>query len=166
MISWVLYMYLSLGFSSIHWLTLWDPRLRHLSLFTCRMDVLGWRTWPLMISVFCLEWLRYSGSPYTRFMVFKSLCSNVTSSPTLWAFSYTLFMLTWNVKLLLCSLDLVPCIIIALSCILLLVRLNLFAALCHNALVMIHICSIMVFISGVYVTFSWLISTPASKWVA
>jgi hypothetical protein len=38
--------YPSLGFPSIYRLTLWDPRLGHLSLslVTCRMEVLGWRT--------------------------------------------------------------------------------------------------------------------------
>jgi hypothetical protein len=59
-------LYPSLGFPNIYQLTLWDPRLRHLSLslVTCRTDVLWWRTWALMISVFCLEWLRYNGPPY------------------------------------------------------------------------------------------------------
>jgi hypothetical protein len=61
-------------------------------------------------------------------MDFDFPCWNVTSSPTLWAFLYTLSMLTWNMKLLLYSLDLVACIIIALSCILLLVRLDVFVA--------------------------------------
>jgi hypothetical protein len=37
------------------------PRLEHLSLslVICRKEDSGWRTWALMISVFCLEWLRY-----------------------------------------------------------------------------------------------------------
>jgi hypothetical protein len=56
-------------------------------------------------------------------MDFDSPYCSVTSSLTLWAFSYTHFMLTWNVKSLLCSLDLVACIKIVLSCILLLLRL-------------------------------------------
>jgi hypothetical protein len=79
-----------------------------------------------MILVFCLEWLRYEWFSRSLFMDFDSLCCNVTSSLTLWAFSHTLFMLTWNIKLLWCSLDLIACIIIALSCIMLLVRLDLF----------------------------------------
>jgi hypothetical protein len=49
---------------------------------------------------------------------------------------------------------------------LLLVRLDLFAALCHNALVTTHVCSVMVFVSSVDVTFSWLVFTPALRWVA
>jgi hypothetical protein len=65
-------------------------------------------------------------------------------------------------ELLLCSLDLVACIIVALFCILLLVRLDLFTALYHNALVTTHVvpswCS-----SPVYVTFSWLVSTPVLR---
>jgi hypothetical protein len=81
-----------------------------------------------MISVFCLEWLRYRRFSISLFMDFDSPYCSVTSSVTLWAFSYTRFMLTWNMKLLLCSLDLIVCIIITLSCILLLVRLDLFAA--------------------------------------
>jgi hypothetical protein len=112
---------------SIYQLTLWDSRLGHLSLIICRKEDSGWRTWALMISVFCLEWLRYRWFSISLFMYFDFPYYSVTSSLTMWAFSYTLFMLTWNVKLLLCSLDLVACIIIALSCILLLVRLDLFA---------------------------------------
>jgi hypothetical protein len=81
-----------------------------------------------MISVFWLEWLRYGWFSISLFMDFDSLYCSVTSSLTLWAFSYTLLMLTWNVKLFLCSPDVVACIIIALSCILRLVRLDLFAA--------------------------------------
>jgi hypothetical protein len=61
-------------------------------------------------------------------MDFDSPYCSVTSSLTLWAFSYTLLMLTWSVKLLLCSLDLVAYIIIALSYILLRVWLDLFVA--------------------------------------
>jgi hypothetical protein len=99
-----------------------------LSLFTCKMEALGWRTWALMISVFCLEWLRYGWFSISLFMDFDSPYCSVTSSLTLWAFSYTLLMLTWNMKLLLCSLDLLACIIIALSSILLLMWLDLFAA--------------------------------------
>jgi hypothetical protein len=111
MISWVLYVYLSLRFSSIHWLTLWDPRLVHLflslslSLFTCRMEALGWRTWTFMISVFCLEWLRCEWFSIALFIDFDSSCCNVTSSLTPWAFSYTPYaylkceialVLTWS----------------------------------------------------------------------
>jgi hypothetical protein len=58
-----------------------------------------------MISVFCLEWLRYKWFFISLFMDFDSLYCSVTSSLTLWAFSYILLMLTWIVKLLLCSLD-------------------------------------------------------------
>jgi hypothetical protein len=79
-----------------------------------------------MISVICLEWLRHRWFSISLFLNFDSLYCSVTSSLTLWEFSYTRFMLTWNVKLLLCSLDLVACIIIALSYILLLVCLDLF----------------------------------------
>jgi hypothetical protein len=123
-------LYPRLGFPSIYRLTLWDPRLGHLSLslVICRKEDLGWRTWALMISVFCLEWLRHRRFSISLFMDFDSSYCSVTSSLTLWAFSYTRFMLTWNMKLFLCSLDLVACIIIALSCILLLVRLDLFSA--------------------------------------
>jgi hypothetical protein len=123
-------LYPSFGFPSIYRLTLRDQRLGYLSLslFTCRMEALGWRTWVLMILVFCLEWLRHGWFSISLFMDFDSPYCSVTSSLTLWAFLYTLLMLAWNEKLLLCSLDLVACIIIALSYILLLVWLDLFAA--------------------------------------
>jgi hypothetical protein len=81
-----------------------------------------------MISVFYLEWLIYRWFSISLFMDFDFPYCSVTSSLTLWAFSYTLLMLNWNVKLLLCSLDLITCIIVALSCILVLVQLDLFAA--------------------------------------
>jgi hypothetical protein len=81
-----------------------------------------------MISIFCLERLRHGWLSISLFIDFDSPYCSVTSSLTLWAFSYTRFMLTWNMKLLLCSLDVVVCIIIALSCILLLVQLDLFTA--------------------------------------
>jgi hypothetical protein len=70
MISWVqlLVMYPCPGFPSIYRLTLWDLGLGHFSLFTCRMEILGWRTWALMISVFCLEWLRYGWFSISLFM--------------------------------------------------------------------------------------------------
>jgi hypothetical protein len=70
MISWVqlLVMYPCPGFPSICWLTLWDPGLGHFSLFTCRMEILWWRTYALMISVFCLEWLRYKWFSISLFM--------------------------------------------------------------------------------------------------
>jgi hypothetical protein len=125
-------LYPSLGFSSIYRLTLWNSRLGHLSLslslVMCRMEVLWWRTWVLTILVFCLEWLRYGWFSISLFMDFDSPYCIVTSSPTLWAFLYTLSMLTCNIKLHLCSLDLLACIIIAQSCILLLARLDLFTA--------------------------------------
>jgi hypothetical protein len=123
-------LYPSLEFSSIYRLTLWDLRLRHLSLslVTCRMEVLWKRIWALTISIFCLEWLRYRWFSMSLFMDFDSPCCNVPSSLTLWVFSYTLLMLTWNMKLLLFSLILVACIIINLSYILLLVWLDLFTA--------------------------------------
>jgi hypothetical protein len=121
-------LYSSLGLPSIYRLTPWDPRLRHLSLVICRKEDSGWRTWALMISIFCLEWLRYRWFSISLLMDFDSPYCGVTSSLTLWALSYTLLLLAWNVKLLLCSLDLLACIIIALSCILFLVRLDLFAA--------------------------------------
>jgi hypothetical protein len=54
-----------------------------LSLFTCRMDALGWRTWTLMISIFCLEWLRYRWFSISLFMDFDSPYYSVTSSLTL-----------------------------------------------------------------------------------
>jgi hypothetical protein len=157
-------LYLSLGFLSIYRLTLWDPRLWHLSLslslVICRKEDSGWRTRTLTISVFCLEWLRYRWFFISSFIDFDSPYCSVTSSLTLWAFSYTRFMLIWNVKFLLCSLDLITCIISALSCILLLVWLDLFTALCHSALVTTHVCFIMVFVSSIDVTFSWLVSIP------
>jgi hypothetical protein len=123
-------LYPSLVFSTIYRLTIWDPRLGHISisLVICRKEDSGWRTWVLMISVFCLEWLRYGWFFIFLFMDFDSLYYSVTYSLTLWAFSYTLSMLTWNMKLLLCSLDLVACIIIALFCILLLMWFDLFTA--------------------------------------
>jgi hypothetical protein len=122
-------LYPSHGFPSIYRLTLWDSRLGHLSLSPViyRKEDSEWRTWALMISVFCLEWLRYGWFSIFLFMDFDFPYCSVTSSLTLWAFSYTLLILAWNVKLLLCSLDLIACIIIALSCILLLVQLDLFA---------------------------------------
>jgi hypothetical protein len=120
-------LYPSLGFPNIYRLTLWDSRLGHLSLVIYKEDS-GWRTWALMISIFCLEWLRYEWFSISLFMDFDSPYCSVTSSLTLWAFSYTLLLLAWNVKLLLCSLDLIACIIITLFCILLFVRLDLFTA--------------------------------------
>jgi hypothetical protein len=87
------------------------------------MENMSFDDFGLLLGVIEIQWF-----PISWFMVFKSLCYNVISSPILWAFLYTLSMLTWNVKLLFCSLDLVACIIIALSCILLLVRFNLFTA--------------------------------------
>jgi hypothetical protein len=39
-----------------------------LSLVTFRMEIFGWRTWALMISVFCLEWLWYGWFPISLFM--------------------------------------------------------------------------------------------------
>jgi hypothetical protein len=159
-------LYPHLGFLSIHRLSLWDPWLGHLSLslslVICRKEDSVWRTWALMISVFCLEWLRYGWFNICLFMVFDSMYCDIFTS--MWAFSYTLPMLTWNEKLLLCSLDLLACIIIPLSCILLIVWLDLFTTLCHNFLVTIHVCSIMMFISSVDVTFSsWLVSTPVLR---
>jgi hypothetical protein len=99
-ISWVLYVYLSLRFPSIHWLTIWDPRLRHLSLFTCRMEDMNFDDLSFLLGVIEIQWFSIS-----LFIVFKSLCCNVTFSPTLWFFLYTLSMLTCNVKLFMCSLD-------------------------------------------------------------
>jgi hypothetical protein len=87
------------------------------------MEYMNFDDLDLLLGVIEIQWFYIS-----LFMDFDSLCCNVTSSLTLWAFSYTLLMLTWNVKLLLCSLDLVVCIIITLSCILLLVWLDLFVA--------------------------------------
>jgi hypothetical protein len=94
-------LYPSLGFPSIHRLTLWNSRLGHLSLslFTYRMETLGWRTWVLMISVFCLEWLRYGWFSISLFMDFNSPYCSMTSSLTLWAFSNTLslcWLEMWN----------------------------------------------------------------------
>jgi hypothetical protein len=134
-----------------------------LSLFTCRIEALGWRTWALMISVFCLEWLRYGWFSISLFMVFDSPCYNVTSPLTLWAFSYTLLMLIWNVKLLLCSLDFVACIMIALSCILLLVRLNLFAASgVHQSNYTCFLCGLIC--SPLCVTMLWLRPMFVPSW--
>jgi hypothetical protein len=138
-----------------------------------------------MISVFCLEWLRYEWFSISLFMDFNSPYCSVTYSLTLWAFSYSPFayfkceialVLTWSR-----SLYYNYSILYLASCAawfvrrlwsapvrlyLLLMWLNLFAALCHNALVTTHVCSIMVFISSVDVTFSWLVSTPVLRWVA
>jgi hypothetical protein len=148
MISWVLYVYLSLN-------PLGSKTQTSLSLFTCRMEALGWRTWTLMISVFCLEWLRYEWFSISLFMDFDSPYCSVTSSLTMWAFSYTLLMLTWNVKLLLCSLDLVACIIITLSCIMLLVRLDLFATCrVHRSDYTYFLCVLIC--SSLCVTMPWL----------
>jgi hypothetical protein len=60
-----------------------------LSRFTCRMEALEWRTWALMISIFYLEWLRYGWFSISLFMDFDSPYCSVTSSLTLWAFSYS-----------------------------------------------------------------------------
>jgi hypothetical protein len=91
-------LYPSLGFPSIYRLTLWDSGLGHLSLVTCRMEVLRWRIWALTISIFCLEWLRYGWFSISLFMAFNSRV-------TLWhlhllcELSYTLyFTLTCNVE--------------------------------------------------------------------
>jgi hypothetical protein len=61
-----------------------------LSLVTCRKEDSRWRTWALTISVFCLEWLRYGSYSISLFMTFNYPCCNVTSSCTMWVFSYTL----------------------------------------------------------------------------
>jgi hypothetical protein len=138
-----------------------------------------------MISVFCLEWLRHGWFFISLFMDFDSPYCNVTSSLTLWAFSYIHFMLAWNVKLLLCSLDLVACIIIALSYILLLVWLFCSPLMECTGQIILASCVawfirrfvsqcfgydpcgfVMVFISSVDVSFSWLVSTPVLRWVA
>jgi hypothetical protein len=72
-------LYPNLGFPSIYRLTLWDPRLGHLSLFSYvgRRILDGEhelsRSWPF-------AWSHWDISG-----------CNVTSSLTLWAFSYTLF---------------------------------------------------------------------------
>jgi hypothetical protein len=107
MISWVqlLVMYLSHGFPIIYRLTFGDPRLRYFSLLTCRIEVLGWRTWALTILVLCLEWLRYEWFFISLFSAFNSPCCNVTSLLTLWAFSYTILRLQVMWNLFLCSLD-------------------------------------------------------------
>jgi hypothetical protein len=76
-------LYPSLRFPSIYRLTLWDLRLGHLSLVICRKEDLGWRTWALMILVFCLEWLRYEWFSISLFMDFDFPYCNVTSSLTL-----------------------------------------------------------------------------------
>jgi hypothetical protein len=108
-----------------------------------------------MISIFCLEWLRYGWFSISLFMDFNSPYCSVTSSLTLWAFSYTLLMLAWNVKLLLCSLDLTACIIIALSCILLCVRLDLFTACgVHRSYYTCFLCGLIC--SPLCVTMLWL----------
>jgi hypothetical protein len=128
MISWVHYVYLSLGFSSTRWLTLWDPRIEYLFLVLH----VGWRLWNGEHEFWWSRSFTWSdwdtdGSPYPcswtlipRIVVWHLhlLCEH----------SHTLLMLTWNVKLLLCLLNLVACIIIALSCILFLMRHDLFTA--------------------------------------
>jgi hypothetical protein len=126
-----------------------------LSLIICRKEDLGWRTWVLMISVICLKWLRHGWFSISLFMDFDFLYCSVTSSLTLWVFSYARLMLAWNVKLLLCSLDLVACIISALSCILLLVRLDLFTAWgVHRSYYTCFLCGL--FCSPLCVTMLWL----------
>jgi hypothetical protein len=156
MISWVLYVYPCLRFLSIYRLTLWDPRLRHLSL----LSYVGRR---IRDGEHELWWSRsfvwsdwdMGGSPYA--------CSR-RSIPyvVLWYLHFSmsflihsLLMLTWNVKLLLCSPDLVACIIIVLSCILLLVRLDLFAACgVHRSYYTCFLCGLIC--SLLCVTMLWL----------
>jgi hypothetical protein len=167
---------------SIYRLTLWGSKTwtsLSLSLIICRKEDSRWRTWTLMISVFCLVWLRYGWFSICLSMAFNSTYCIVTCS-LLCELSHTLppyAYLKCEIALVLtCSRSMYyNCSILYLaSCAawfvrrlwsapvilyLLLVRLDLFTTLCHNALVMTHVCSVMVFISSVDVTFSWLVST-------
>jgi hypothetical protein len=151
-------LYPRLGFLSIHRLTPWDPRLGHLSLsFLCRKEDSGWRTGALMISVFYLEWLRYSWFSICLIMVFDSTYCDIFTS--MWAFSYTLSLCVlemWIALVLSWSRSMYDnCSILYLASyaawfvrrlwsasvtlFLLLVRLDLFANLCHIVLVTIHV---------------------------
>jgi hypothetical protein len=124
MISWVLYVYLSLRFPSIHWLTLWDLRLGHLSLSL--LSYAGWTRWDGGHELWrsrSFAWSDWdtSGSPYACSWrsIYRVVLWHLHFSVSF--FIHSLLILTWNVKMVLCSLDLI-------ACILLLVRLDLFAA--------------------------------------
>jgi hypothetical protein len=181
-------LYPRLEFLSIHRLTPWDPRLGHLSLslslVMCRNEDSGWRIGVLMISVFCLEWLRYKWFFICLIMAFNSTYCDIFTS--MWAFSYTLSLYLFEMWIALvlswsCSMYHNRSILYLAFCAalfvrrlwsasiilyLLLMRLDLFTVLCHSALVVTHVCSVMVFVSSVDVTFSWLVSTPVLRWVA
>jgi hypothetical protein len=162
MISWVLYVYLSFEFPSIHWLTLWDPRLGHLSLSL--LSYVGRRFWDGGHEFWWSQSFAWSdwdtdGSPYPcswtlipRIAVWH-LYFLYELSHTLSPYAYLKWeialVLTWSYRMYYnCSiLYLASCAawfvrrlwsaIVRLF--LLLVRLDLFTALCHNTLVMTHV---------------------------
>jgi hypothetical protein len=176
-------LYPSLRFPSIYRLTLWDPRLRPISLFSHA----GWRLWEGEHELWWSQSFAWSdwdtdGSPYAcswhsiRYIVTSSLLCEHSHTLSLYLLEmWIALVLSWSRSMYYnCSiLYLASCAAWFVLCLwsasvilyLRLVRLNLFTALCHSALVATHVCSIIVFIFSVDVTFSWLVSTLILRWV-
>jgi hypothetical protein len=180
-------LYPSLGFPSIYRLTLWDPRLGPIFLFSHA----GWRLYEGEYEFWWSRSFAWSdwdtdGTPYPCSWT-SILRIAVWHLHLLCELSHTLSpyaCMKWEIALVLAwprSMYYNCSILYLASCAawfvrrlwsasvilyLLLVQLDLFAALCHSALVATHVCSVMVFVSSVDVTFSWLFSTPVLRWVA
>jgi hypothetical protein len=153
-------LYPSLAFPSIHRLTLWDPRLGHLSLSL--LSYVGKMIWEGEHELWWSRSFTWSdwdtdGSPYAcswrlirRIVTSSLLCElSHTLSPYAYLKCGIAIVLTWSRNMYYdCSiLYLASCATWSVRCLwsapvrlyLLLVRLDLFTALCHYALVMTHV---------------------------
>jgi hypothetical protein len=157
-------LYPSLRFLSIYWLTLWDLRLRPISL----VSHVGWRFWEGEHEIWWYQSFARSdwdtgGSPYA--CSWHSIWHIVTSS-LLCEHSHTLSL---------CLLEMWIALVLSWSrsmyynCSIL--------YLASGAAWFVHrfmshyfgydpCCSIMVFVFSLDVIFSWLVSTPVLRWVA
>jgi hypothetical protein len=156
-------LYPSLRFPSIYRLTLWDPRLRPISLFSHA----GWRLWEgehefwWSQSFACSDW-DTDGSPYA--CSWRSI-RHIGTSSLLCEHSHTLSLCLlemWIALVLSWSRSMYyNCSILYLAS----------GAASFVRCFMSHYfgydpcCSVMVFISSIDVIFSWLVSTPVLRWV-